>query len=126
MSKLVRIEDTLYEQLKEEADNDGRSVTNYIDRKLRNGAPYAEYDKPATDNVYTNAQDEPMKLPDDFLTSPIGKPRTAKDVLAEINSVKAILASDLQYCQDGDTANRLNAKASKKLDELWAEWRELQ
>lgn len=93
---------------------DGRSVTKYVDRKLRNGAPYAVYDGvrplegvetvPSLDIVDTR--------------------RTPPEILEEINQTKRHLESDLKYCQDYDTKIKLEAKARNQISLLWDEYRE--
>lgn len=116
MSKMIRIEDELYEQMKEEAALDGRSVASYVNRKLSSSAPMFDepkYTKPKIEKVHTpNGQHEPTE-------------RTYQDVLSEITTNEKKRDEDLSYCQDVDEASKIRRFYQEEVAKLWGEYNEI-
>lgn len=132
---MVRIEDSVYTELKKRADNQGRSATNlanYYLKKEFGYLPGQEHGTPLSGNTpspkNTNVSD--LVRPDivkksEANASSVVTPqdtRTKGDILADIRETEAARDEELRYCQDAETVKKITDSYAGTISDLWNEF----
>lgn len=123
--KRIYISDVVHEELKKEAQNQGRTLQWLVEERL-----VQKPHEPMGGHVYTIPSPDkarPGKEGNEVITipPPIQQTRTTALVYQEITRYKAELAERLEYCQDYDERTKIEQEGKDTLDALWVEYNEL-
>ena len=105
--KVLRISDELHQQLKRDAQANGRTLQWWVENLLGN-----------KEGVFTNPVPwEPAKVEDDKI---VPRTRTKGEILQEIDKLEALEKEELEYCQDPEVADAIKKKYDRQ--QLWNEY----
>lgn len=129
--KILRVEDSVHEQLKQEAAAEGRTLQWWVEKKLTSSVESVytptEIIKPPVVYAQALSQVEPGYTPEqvETMNNKVYK-RSLWDIDNDIRSAERQRIEQLEFCQDSEEADAITKMWSDTIEELRAEYKEVQ